>query len=581
MSFHFTTGNLYSAYSDTGPGDIVVDALATVRGANVSALTLASGAWHVTVNGKVAADNGHAINLKDAGNYYSEVIVGPVAEITASGPSSIGINAAHHTNVTNSGLIKGGSVGIAELGDGGFLIANTEEGVIEGGRYGIHASFSGEHLIRNAGTISGGDFAIVGEDGEEHVLNVGTLKGSVHLGDGDDTFVNFFKEEGPQQDGVVTGTIFLGRGNDTFLGGNNKEVVKDSDGKDEISFGGGNDHCLGFLAGGDDGVDIVNGGVGFDTYDASESGAIGVAINLDNTAQGGFAAGSANDFNPMTSADSISAFENAIGTRGQDFIFGTGGQNTLRGGDGDDTLVGGHGNDILDGGNGSDTFRIAGSTGLGDSFAGGTGTDKIEVLGTTAVSLAGFKAASSSVEQWLGNGMGVLGTGAADTFDFSALTAASKLGTVDGAAGNDRVIGSSAADGLAGGAGKDVLDGRAGNDLLTGGLGKDFLAGGAGKDVFDFNSLAESVVGSNRDFISDFAIGDDIDLRTIDAKSGVNGNQGFKFIGTQSFHNVKGELHYKDLGASCLVQGDVNGDGKADFEILVKAASLGAGDFLL
>jgi hypothetical protein len=29
------------------------------------------------------------------------------------------------------------------------------------------------------------------------------------------------------------------------------------------------------------------------------------------------------------------------------------------------------------------------------------------------------------------------------------------------------------------------------------------------------------------------------------------------------------------------VQGDVNGDGKADFEILVKAGALGAGDFIL
>jgi hypothetical protein len=29
------------------------------------------------------------------------------------------------------------------------------------------------------------------------------------------------------------------------------------------------------------------------------------------------------------------------------------------------------------------------------------------------------------------------------------------------------------------------------------------------------------------------------------------------------------------------VQGDVNGDGKADFEILVKADTLSAGDFVL
>jgi hypothetical protein len=44
---------------------------------------------------------------------------------------------------------------------------------------------------------------------------------------------------------------------------------------------------------------------------------------------------------------------------------------------------------------------------------------------------------------------------------------------------------------------------------------------------------------------------------------------------------VKGELRFKDLGTSCLVQGDVNGDGKADFEILVKVGTILKGDFFL
>jgi hypothetical protein len=67
----------------------------------------------------------------------------------------------------------------------------------------------------------------------------------------------------------------------------------------------------------------------------------------------------------------------------------------------------------------------------------------------------------------------------------------------------------------------------------------------------------------------------------IDAKTGVDGNQKFAFIGTDGFSGEKGELRYKDLGAEVIVQGDVNGDGKADFEILVKAGKLDAGDFLL
>jgi Ca2+-binding RTX toxin-like protein len=133
-----------------------------------------------------------------------------------------------------------------------------------------------------------------------------------------------------------------------------------------------------------------------------------------------------------------------------------------------------------------------------------------------------------------------------------------------------------------GGKGSDKITGNEVNNILTGGLGKDTLNGGVGADDFDFNTISESKVGSNRDYISHFQRGaDDIDLKTIDAKSGVAGNNTFKWIGANGFHKVKGELHYKDLGASCLVQGDVNGDGKADFEILVKAGALGSGDFLL
>jgi len=71
------------------------------------------------------------------------------------------------------------------------------------------------------------------------------------------------------------------------------------------------------------------------------------------------------------------------------------------------------------------------------------------------------------------------------------------------------------------------------------------------------------------------------DLRTIDAESGA-GNQAFHFIGAHAFNHVKGELHTVRSGSNVIVQGDVNGDAKADFEILVlNKASLGAGDFLL
>jgi hypothetical protein len=36
-----------------------------------------------------------------------------------------------------------------------------------------------------------------------------------------------------------------------------------------------------------------------------------------------------------------------------------------------------------------------------------------------------------------------------------------------------------------------------------------------------------------------------------------------------------------DQGSQVLVQGDVDGDRKADFDILVKVATLSAGDFIV
>jgi Ca2+-binding RTX toxin-like protein len=154
--------------------------------------------------------------------------------------------------------------------------------------------------------------------------------------------------------------------------------------------------------------------------------------------------------------------------------------------------------------------------------------------------------------------------------------------TASGGTGNDILHGGANNDKLFGSSGNDRLFGDEGIDVLNGGRGKDFLFGGADRDLFDFNSIKDSVRGSKRDAIYDFKRGvDDIDLRTIDAKKGVSGNQKFKWIGKQDFHDKKGELRFDDKGSKVVVQGDVNGDGKADFEILVKVGALNAHDFLL
>lgn len=151
-----------------------------------------------------------------------------------------------------------------------------------------------------------------------------------------------------------------------------------------------------------------------------------------------------------------------------------------------------------------------------------------------------------------------------------------------GDAGNDIVRGGAGDDQVFGGIGNDILEGNDGLDSLFGGAGKDRMSGGASSDLFEFNAISESRPGAARDVILDFTSDEFIDLFSIDAKTGIAGNQTFKFIGARPFHEKKGELHFLKKAGYLLVEGDVNGDGKADFQIQVHGVTtLTAGDFSL
>ena len=73
--------------------------------------------------------------------------------------------------------------------------------------------------------------------------------------------------------------------------------------------------------------------------------------------------------------------------------------------------------------------------------------------------------------------------------------------------------------------------------------------------------------------------GDKIDVSKIDANgNSLDGNQSFSFVGEQDFSHSAGELRFSQR----LLQGDINGDGVADFEIkLVGVLELKQDDILL
>ena len=98
---------------------------------------------------------------------------------------------------------------------------------------------------------------------------------------------------------------------------------------------------------------------------------------------------------------------------------------------------------------------------------------------------------------------------------------------------------------------------------VDGGAGTDRLSGGSGNDRFVFIGVAHSGVGSHRDLIVDLQGGDRIDLSAVDARNDLAGNQAFVFIGDAPFDGHAGQLRV----VAGLVQGDVDGDGVAEFEI--------------
>lgn len=100
------------------------------------------------------------------------------------------------------------------------------------------------------------------------------------------------------------------------------------------------------------------------------------------------------------------------------------------------------------------------------------------------------------------------------------------------------------------------MNGTSASDTLTGDSGRDVMSGGDGADRFDFDA----------------------------ANSATAGNQAFTFIDTNAFSNSAGQLRYTPAsgGQALIVEGDMNGDGKADFQIAIRgSATVALADFIL
>ncbi|MEG3166329.1 cellulase family glycosylhydrolase [Sphingomonas sp. PB2P19] len=386
---------------------------------------------------------------------------------------------------------------------------------------------------------------------------------------------------------LVTGAVLVSNGAVTLrnvenmIGGSSGDQITGDDRANMLVGGGGGD----YLDGGK-GADWLIGGTGDDSYVVDAAGDMvieqaGEGSDTVRTTLASYTLGANVEKLLLQGIGDQSGRGNAqanslTGNAGANHLWGMAGTDYLLGKDGNDVLDGGDGNDVLDGGTGADTM------------IGGTGNDSYVVdnirdvvteqagggIDTVKSGIANFTL-GADVEKLILTGTGGQ-TGIGNALA-NVLTGSTGNDTLSGGAGNDTIDG---------GKGADRMDGGAGDDVLTGGAGADRLTGGAGKDVFKF-ALADSNKSAS-DVITDFVQGlDRLDLSAIDASTAKGGNQAFAFIGNAAFSGSAGELRYSsgttDGHAIVTVQGDVNGDGVADFAAILDqfSSALKVADFML
>lgn len=232
--------------------------------------------------------------------------------------------------IDNNGSIRALFSGIF-LDIGGETVNLGKTSVIAADNEGINlTSSTGEKTkITNDGLIAMNDATAVGAtDGDEVVINHGTIRGDIMLGAGKDVFNNL--------DGKYSGDIFGGAGNDLFIVNSAKTQINELSGE---------------------GTDTVRSTVSF-------------------------------SFN--TNALMNSELENLtlLGTKN---LHGTGNsqQNIIKGNSGGNVLSGEGQNDILTGGKGHDTFVFATNFDADEVKDFHKGVDKVDLSGM--VDIADFK----------------------------------------------------------------------------------------------------------------------------------------------------------------------------------------------
>ena len=415
-------------------------------------------------------------------------------------------------------------------------------------------------------------------------------------------------------EGTETADVLRGlRGDDRLLGLGGDDLLEGGIGDDRLEGGDGADRLDGGV-----GVDVMSGGAGDDIYYVNSP--LDRVIELGR--EGNDTVISTTHFD-MTG----SSIENLtlIGSAHVKAI-GNHGRNRILGNDGNNLIDGGYGGDYMAGGKGNDTYYVRDGRDLVIELAG-EGKDRI--FAGISVQLPDHVEFGIMLEHAGSNSMW-------GNAEHNILMGNSYGNRLEGGLGDDRLIGGLGDDYLDGGSGVDILIGGAGNDtydidaftdtvieeadggidtlvlgnvavyrlpehfenlylptfaqsnlignaadnILTGGAsnnvfvglgGADTINGGGGFSRIDFHSVSDSTTDAP-DTIVQLLAGDIINLQRIDADTTTAGDQAFTRV--DELTGVAGQLvmFYAEWTESTEIQADVDGDGNADFRIIVLGA---------
>ncbi len=339
--------------------------------------------------------------------------------------------------------------------------------------------------------------------------------------------------------------------------------IHGSEGDNKLFGDGGNDRIFG--RGGNDGLfggdgdDVLNGGPGNNYYNGGAGadkfvGGSATAPGMWDKVSYEFETGSEGIVATFKGRHFISVTDTYGNTDTGRFI------EEIKGSRLADKINGSNDNESAEGMKGNDTFDMGGGNDtIGYQHEYDAGSRKGVVVNLS----------NADVSANIGNGkITALSGKALDSFGNTDTLKG--VENITGTRYADYIVGNKHGNLLLGGAGNDVLFGLDGKDVLVGGQGRDIMLGGDGIDVFRFyHSSDTGATQGSRDVIKHFAhLVDEVDLKCVDASTKATGNNDFEWIGNSAFHGVAGELRfdYFELSTSVL-EGDRNGDGKADFVI--------------